>query len=274
MEPVKDFSFFVTLINNYREQNDNPVTNCLLLPARIQTYTQQKRFYFELDRRGLFFYVDEEDYYQLFMYASADSDLKFHSQDKPIVINQVVIPKVSKESAEVFEKKILEGGFNKYLTYQRMKLDKGSYIQNEQKGEKLLAKGYQLKVAKEKQYKEIDAIWKRILDPYSNLPSLRELVEYIKSGSVYCVTDEENQIVGAILRKIEHKSCEIRHLAVEENHRGRNLAYSLFSYCIDDMMDDKQLFLWVEVDNFAAIKLYKKLGFFSDEIKLNQFLLN
>lgn len=64
---------------------------------------------------------------------------------------------------------------------------------------------------------------------------------------------------------------EITNVAVHKNYRGKQIAFSLLAYAMEDFKKDgvENFTLEVRASNVAAIKLYEKLGFIEQGIRKN-----
>lgn len=75
------------------------------------------------------------------------------------------------------------------------------------------------------------------------------------------------------------RSCELGIIVGDKKWRNKNVAYEVLSACLKKLKKDfsiKVIYLGVELINFSAIKLYKKLGFkvFNRRIKGNKTILD
>ncbi len=64
---------------------------------------------------------------------------------------------------------------------------------------------------------------------------------------------------------------EITNVAVHKNYRGKQIAFSLLNYAMEDFVKDgvENFTLEVRATNVAAIKLYEKLGFIGQGVRKN-----
>lgn len=83
-----------------------------------------------------------------------------------------------------------------------------------------------------------------------------------KKFSKIFVYIDNNQIVGFIHITELYEAADIINVVVKEEYRRNNIASNLIDYMLSDLSRGvKLLTLEVNVNNIAAIKLYKKFGF-------------
>ena len=70
----------------------------------------------------------------------------------------------------------------------------------------------------------------------------------------------DNKIVGFIIYSTLYENTEIIDIFVSKNYRNKKIGYKLLNKVIQDHKDNN-ITLEVNVNNVAAINLYKKLGF-------------
>lgn len=90
--------------------------------------------------------------------------------------------------------------------------------------------------------------------------SSNDVASYLARANCYGLAYEN---IGFIIFEIIGDECEVKTIAILEQHRKKKLATNLCKEVIDISHDFgvKKIFLEVSENNEAAIKLYKKLGF-------------
>lgn len=90
-------------------------------------------------------------------------------------------------------------------------------------------------------------------------------------GSLFCVCEIENRIVGYAGMYLIPPEGDITNVAVSEEYRGRGIAGAILTYMFDraGTLGITEFTLEVRVSNIPAIKLYEKLGFYSEGIRKN-----
>lgn len=105
-------------------------------------------------------------------------------------------------------------------------------------------------------------------EPWSKA-SLEKEVD--NDGSLFCVCEIENRIVGYAGMYLIPPEGDITNVAVTEEYRGRGIAGDILAYMFDraGTLGIMEFTLEVRVSNIPAIKLYEKLGFYSEGIRKN-----
>jgi ribosomal-protein-alanine N-acetyltransferase len=104
--------------------------------------------------------------------------------------------------------------------------------------------------------------------PYFFLDTFNTLPE------AFVIAESQGQVVGYIMCRLEHGFSDLRKLrfarkghivsvAVMPEYRGMSIGYSLVQQALSAMIarHTDECYLEVRVNNYAAINLYKKLGF-------------
>ena len=92
------------------------------------------------------------------------------------------------------------------------------------------------------------------------LPSDEELKLDLENGLVIGAFDTVEKLIGVLHFWKKKGISEIRHLAVSKDYRNKGIGISLIEF-VFKIPNMKNITLEVCVDNYAAICLYKKMGF-------------
>jgi len=81
--------------------------------------------------------------------------------------------------------------------------------------------------------------------------------------SLICLGKEDEKIVGYIYFNVVQDECELYHVGVDEDYRGRHISSKLLSYSLNILKERgvSKVFLEVRQNNKIAIKLYENYGF-------------
>ena len=83
-----------------------------------------------------------------------------------------------------------------------------------------------------------------------------------KRGNYLIVADLNKRILGFILIIKNKNQYIIDLVASDKKHRKKGVATSLINYINNKIMKKKdKIFAGTQIDNYIAIKMYKKLGF-------------
>jgi len=95
--------------------------------------------------------------------------------------------------------------------------------------------------------------------------SRAEFVDFLDQSNtpVYIACDAKRRIAGFALIRLAADEAELLTIAVDPKWRGKRIGHALLTATFDDLMRSpaRRMFLEVEDQNTAAIKLYKGQGF-------------
>lgn len=118
-------------------------------------------------------------------------------------------------------------------------------------------------------------------EPYESLDELYNLYEkHIHDNTERrFVIEVDNKFTGVIeLVEISflHRNCEVQ-VALLPEFQGLGLAEKAMKYAIDyafNMLNLQKVYLYVDVENEAAVHIYEKLGFQTEGRMIQQFYAN
>lgn len=96
------------------------------------------------------------------------------------------------------------------------------------------------------------------------IPSDKELDEFLSGENIICMK-EGCKIEGFIIYEDKGKTSYIRMVCVSEDVRGRGLGERLMKMYFAIHQEYKGFTLWCRIDNAPAMKLYEKVGRYSNE---------
>lgn len=146
------------------------------------------------------------------------------------------------------------------------------------------APGYMIRSAREE---DLDAVREinRVSLPENYPPSFFHDLWSDWGKAFYVAESPDNEVVGYIMCRVEHKPGFYRHflvrsghivsIAVLEKHRRRGLGYGLMAYAMKSLYEEyncEETYLEVRVSNTPAINLYKKLGYEIVKIETHYYL--
>lgn len=105
-------------------------------------------------------------------------------------------------------------------------------------------------------------------DPMSDIEQVR--LHYFDNGGLFLVLVDNEQVVGTgAIRKLNDEICELKRMWFLKEYRGQGwgwkMAQRLFDFAKQSGYRKVRLDLADEKRQLQAIKLYKKLGFYSIE---------
>lgn len=228
------------------------ITNCFLIKEELEFYIKNKKIYYQEFEGGLLIFLKMQGYFNLKFYIN-DINAKFVIKSyKKIVVE---VPGKNKDDFKILEKYFNEAGFAKVLARERMMYKGNTSVTHEDIRN--------IQTINLKYYKKTVKILRKNFDKYIGcIPSKEILKQDINDKNVYCYI-ENKKILGILHVSCTSKNSEIRHLAVNEEYRGNDIATKLVKKYLQDTVNLKK-HVWTGSNNEIAKRLYSKLGYETD----------
>jgi len=130
------------------------------------------------------------------------------------------------------------------------------------------------KIIKNPQYSDLNDLQKLLeqnFDIYTEfIPSISDLTDFI--DTTYIIKENDKIAAFAICQNIGN-TTELRFLLVLKEHRQKGFGNLLLKHSIAINEHISRYFLWVNIENKAAINLYNKMKFKEDDL-LNCLFIN
>lgn len=250
MKKATDFETLSALLMRYHIRR-GIVTNNFISGERRSDCIAASSLSYCCDEENLFLLEDRGDFTRLYFDIADIGKLPaFDTVQKPVVFEILLRPgdENSRSASEAFSR----AGFQNILTRERMQRNVDS-ISGDRQGVVPAVRG------------DTDAVrtlLNRNFDRFTGcLPSMQELLHEIDAGMVYKLSVDD-QIAGLLHFSADKRGVEIRHLAVNEQHRSKGIATRLLNRCL--MEHGSSARLWVSKDNDTAKTFYQKHGFSAD----------
>lgn len=268
---------FYDMVNAFKQENANTLTNCFFMPDEVTALAGGKRLFAINLPEWLLILCKRDDYCNLYYYATEAADASFVAMAiKELKNNSIFLDVVSRGGRGDFltpEKLTDYGCAEKYKTYQRMQLPLKNIDFNSLSPK--LAEGYTLSYDY-CNYNALSKLWKEALDEKSTpLPTENELIQLAKEGKLLTVHSPENEPAGVVMLSVTAKQGLVQHLVVSANHQRKGLARFLMTMCQirAQQLQLNMLRLWVDCCNTSAIALYDNLNYKTDGMLCHQLYM-
>lgn len=272
MQRIKDYEELSKLIFSHLKKNVQ--TNTFLSKEEFESEIEfGNLFYFDTDI-GLFLLREREEYYILnyYIYGSFGSlidessaiNLKECKEKILVELKNLNRPAV----VEVVGKKAMISNYNYVVKFfeklgmkeivSRIRLSKETQLVEFPKESNV-----QIEKATIEEIAEIMNTFRMNFDKfYGCIPTEEILKKEIEN--IYLAKEAEN-IVGLLHKKEAKNASEIRHLAVNEEHRNKGIAKALLKKYLIDAKDFDNKTVWTAENNIIAQKVYEHFGYKQDE---------
>lgn len=272
MKKIETYEQCNFIIQKFKNGRKKIFTNFFFMPKELKEVIATRNVQYQENEDALIICIEEIDFSHLYYFMLAKSVPIIEDTDKTIITDLVVRSGTTLEKITLEQEKWFAVNFKKYKQYIRLKytLKKSDCCYINFTEQNL----WRLSCAHTRDANDILDIWRTNLDKYSTpLPSVEELFQLIKLGHVY-VASRDNAVIGAVYMEIALKKCTLKHLTVCANYRRQGLGTALMNYALGEMAQEgiEKCFLWVDVNNTAAYKSYKKYGFIEEGLRSIQLM--
>lgn len=229
------------------------MTNAPFSPDAYQAELNAGALYAQEIPGGLLLLCRREGFDQLHFYLQPDADLSQWSPARTTVAE--ILSKPANPNGQRLDTLWTGAGFYKQLVRQRMtctELTHSGFLE-----------GYTVREAGQSEISTVLELLNRHYDRRTAyIPTREDLCRDIENGNVVLALAGETP-VGVLHMTKNRAATELRHVAVEPDHRGKGLAGAMAArYQSRHVVPTYQL--WVAQDNGPALRLYEKLGFKPD----------
>lgn len=229
------------------------VTNCFLTGDQIKTETENGSLYYIDSESSLLLFKMRDGYQIMYFYMNSEEpvlpeiphgtvcEIAYRDKDQPLINTSLFLQ---------------NNGFTKLFSRDRLLLPAlGKYEADTT-----------VSFAKPDEFDTVKSILYSCFDKRTGcLPSDGDIISDIEANNIFVKRNEEGKPVGLIHISVQKAFSEIRHLAINEEYRGKGLSSSLlgsFLKCAEG-----RIRVWVRNDNVPAVKAYMKFGFINDSMK-------
>lgn len=257
-----DFDFFIS-----EKQKNRKFTNCYLSNNDLKKRFSNNQFETIEKQPNAVFLLEKTRYgfHKLFFFSKDILKVDWHTfSDKKLVLNIILRRSKLSEWASIINTIQLDGKFKTRSKFVRMAIP-------------LQEKSFQKeshKMIKNPEPLDFDALQKLLeqnFDIYAEfIPSLNDLLQFRETTYII---KENNKIAAFAICQNIGTTTELRFLLVLKAHRGKGYGDLLMNYSVAIDKNISRFFLWVNIENKAAMNLYNGMGFKEDDI-LNCVFVN
>lgn len=273
MEKVTSLSQYNELAKSGAQRCGATNINCYLMPSELTEIIPSGQLYYQRQRGGHALFWDKHLYTQMYLNINPELPLELTPQEKPVVTDFVGVKLLPEKSRKVAGM-LADIGFKETCTSLRMVIDTDFALQGAERVK--LSGGVRIVPAEEGRADEIMALWRTCFHPVdSKLPTMEELVAYLRNGYIFCALDEAGNLCGAVQTEF-HKGVALgRHTAVAADGRRKGIGWALKQELFKraKQLGIKRVYLWVEEGNSAAIEFHLKTGYTFDGRVTRQYTL-
>ncbi len=279
MELIDTIEYYDDLIREKKESFGKLRSNVFSQKEHLKKYLVLGRLYVENYPDGLFFFLDEENYYRAFYFWSRERIMfTRYDYDKPVLLEEPDMNGLRKTEIYQIGTDLQRCGFCFHKTNSRYEMDlKGVSPEENKAFIDEICKKEQLRLTyctEERQKRGVLKLWDESLD-FVDIPWDRRLFQN-KGESVACLINEAGDVVSTYRWELIGKNrCEGHHLVTQENYRQKGLARVLYREWQNNAIacGTNVLTSWIDDKNDASIRLHEDLGFHKTGKVCAQYLL-
>lgn len=270
MNRIDSFETFNSLIHSFKE-NRETVEHFPFNKNIFEKYIDNQRLFCEEDAQGLYFYVDEDFFYDLYYIIEKGSFLSTGRKKKALLINENQLLKDCISFNELY----LNSGFEVAAVNHQLTIDieseKDRVLRKYEETQKLLNE-YVCTVAENRhEYdEEVRRLW------MENLKKTDVPYEHYTEGNTLLLLDQNEKLLAAAWYVSSNgRDSEWRHIVVDQPYRGKGLssilAYHWLHLCAENQI--KRGLTWVDEDNIVSMKAHEKIGFIPNKRLSIQYIM-
>lgn len=263
MEILHDAAQYQQLVKAFKQQYRHRVSNHYALFPEIQKQISENRLFYLQVPGILFFFQDENAYWNVSFLADVAATGTLLSVTKPCFLNLLNKGDVLSEKNQISSQLMTACGFslsgiNRY--YEISLADQiEPILQTEAELEQAAAQnGFQLVPYQERYVPAIHALWEQLL--HRNHIPLSDWEQEICHS--HLVADSEQQLCGVYLPRIQGKTCTLWHLVVAPSVQGKQLGKLLVSVALKKAWEQglSSAGNWIADENLSSIRLHTRMG--------------
>lgn len=206
MERVQSVEHYYALITENKKRLGMLKTNCTLTRQAIQRLLSMERFFFREVETGIFFFSDEEAYYQAYYYLQDGVPFVFVRENKPVLLQNIHREEQHSQFLTFLNCELIKNGFVLQDTLRHAILEEtDELMHNLEKAvrsiERIFKKeGFVYQKVEREQLKELKSFMQHIDQiPYYQFPYYtdQEYIEESEEGRLACIVDAEGRILAA-----------------------------------------------------------------------------
>ena len=276
MKPVGSLEQYKALVKAVKQQFPGIRTNNIQLNAAMAPYIGGGRLFYKEYEKGLVFYLDEGQWYELtYFWDPAGAPVSFR-QDKPVIAGEYYRGGTSRAAENFLE----QAGFRKYRTNLQVEIllntgegtEEAVKAEHEKRIRRMKDQGFTFQLC------EDDVLIEQILGLWDGYLELGDVPQDHRTrhpeDRILCVFDRE-KLAGVNWWSNSKNSSEGRHTVTHPDYYHRGIASAMLGlWCRDAAKAGaKKAFTWINETNVRSLGLYRKAGFCENGRKSIQYIV-
>lgn len=269
MQPVANTEQYYALLRNAKARGACH-HNQYLFPQALEHDVETGRLYVEETEDGVFFFADEETFYQCTYYLKPEAERMTGKKEKPVLIEHIYRDGKKKKELDGIEQLLQKTGFAKVQTVLHAVLEhpEALYEKTKKTAErvrKLLTTLGMCYAPVDRELLEKTAAFRKTIAeiPYYQIPYFTEeaYLQEGKAGRYCCVSDSSGTVIAARHLILSGKKA-YGWVGVAEPYQERYGIAVLFLHDALRLILEQQLKMcsWVDETNLPSIRYHEHIG--------------
>lgn len=270
MEKVLSVEHYYALIAENKKRLGILKTNCTLARASIQRLVLLERFYYQEIETGIFFFSDEEAYYQAYYYLQDGVSFTLERKEKPVLLQNIHREESNSPFLVFLQQELVKNGFVLQDTLRHAVLEETDALMHSlekaaKSAERIFRKkGFVYQRVEEKQLEELKSFMQGIDQiPYYQFPYYtdREYIEESEAGRLSCIVDDAGRILAA--RHLITAGRKVYGwVGIEEEYKALYGFTPFFLYTQMLYLREHNMLMcsWVKTTNQPSIQYHNRVG--------------
>lgn len=270
MDRVQSVEHYYALIAENKNRLGMLKTNCTLTRTAIQRFLSLGRFFYRETEAGIFFFSDEEAYYQAYYYLQEGVAFSFVREKKPVLLQDIHREGVSSPFLAFLNRELVKNGFVLQDTLRHAVLDQtDGLLHSLEKSVKSVErifkkKGFVYQKVERGQLQELKSFMQHIDQiPYYQYPYYtdQEYMEESEAGRLSCIVDDSGRMLAA--RHLITAGRKVYGwVGIEEEYKALYGFTPLFLYTQMLYLRENNMLMcsWVKTTNQPSIQYHNRIG--------------
>lgn len=270
MELVCNIKQYYNLIAERKAELGRIKTNCVLSSEAIERYISLNRFLYEKGESGIFFFSDEENYYQLYYYLQEGRTFSFEKKNKPVLVQNIFREGKEDKFLSFLNVQLKNNGFEYKDTLSHAVLRETNILfETLEKSVKrieriFLKEGFVFKNVAIEQLSELKEFMLHIEEiPFYQYPYYtdEEYIEEANEGRLSCIVDKEGKIIAARHLIVAGKKA-YGWVGIKKEYKALYgfAPYILYQQLIYLRKNNIVMCSWVKTTNTPSIQYHNRIG--------------
>lgn len=270
MERVQSVEHYYALIAENKKKLGMLKTNCTLTRTAMQRLLSMERFFYREVETGIFFFSDEETYYQAYYYLQDGVPFSFVKEKKPVLLQDIHREDSNSPFLAFLNRELVKNGFVLQDTLKHGVLEETDALMNSLEKsvrgvERIFKKkGFVYQKVERQQLEELKAFMQHIDQiPYYQYPYYtdQEYMEEAEAGRLSCIVDAEGRMLAA--RHLITAGRKVYGwVGIAEEYKTLYGFTPLFLYTQMLYLRENHMLMcsWVKTTNQPSIQYHNRIG--------------